>query len=616
MNFSSSRQMQRQAPRVDLSTRLSSLGRIALFLGAVAAVAVLISTAGEAHATPAPWSQEATYLSNPFPALVNRKDTDPAGYANRFGASLAAAGKTLVVGVGEEQVSTPANGGPDPYAHPERIVVFERVADAWDGGTLLQAPSQYRPPAGCAGGAGYDDCYEFGRAVAIDPVDGDTIAVGAPAEVVAGADTKAKHGAVYVFQRTDAGWSFLTRIISPNPNPNDRFGASVSIYGDVIVVGAAGDRATADPSVLNGAAYVFTRSSGSWGATPVATLRSPDISPGATFGQRVAIWGNTIAVGDRAKDDVQVFTGSGANWALEATIPGIFGQSGHGLALRGDFLASGSEFLGDFPAKGEAFLVKRVGSNWGTPYALSTALVPAGVSKPAWFGGSVALGEGIVAVGTGRGVGAVELFDVTLDGSPTHVQSLSVPVASTWNSRQFGKSITIAGPHLLAGAPWDCNTSGSDCTEAQIYQEGSVFSFINPTLMVGPPSPPRDIIVTPDIYSLRVSWRAPTDDGGSPVLRYRAFSNPSCEVEAIPGVEEYSCVIEGLDPATNYEVRVIAINAIGEADAIAGDDGDDTTPPVTFRVLEAMPVPFPGYLNMILVFIVLALVRWRGALRF
>ena len=105
----------------------------------------------------------------------------------------------------------------------------------------------------------------MGSSVAID---GDTIAVGALGQDNINSDTDS-HGAVHVFARDvpgdpNSGWTQIEKLRGehdlPNGNLNGRsnvalnLGASVDIYGDVIIAG--GVMQSAD---FVGAAYIFTR---------------------------------------------------------------------------------------------------------------------------------------------------------------------------------------------------------------------------------------------------------------------------------------------------------------------------------------------------------------------
>jgi hypothetical protein len=108
-------------------------------------------------------------------------------------------------------------------------------------------------------------------------------------------------------------------------------------------------------------------------------------------------------------------------------------------------------------------------------------------------------------------------------------------------------------------------------------------------LVGGPPTPPLNVQVQPTTQGLTVSWVAPSDNGGTPIIGYRAEANPSCEVLAladeVPGETGYSCTIGGLDPERDYTVTVTASNAAGESTAVAGSSA---------RPQPVIPVPTLG----------------------
>ena len=75
-------------------------------------------------------------------------------------------------------------------------------------------------------------------------------------------------GAAYVFVRTGSAWSQQAYLKASNTDTSDRFGGSVAISGDTIVVGAEFEDSNAvdvngdasnDTVADSGAAYVFVR---------------------------------------------------------------------------------------------------------------------------------------------------------------------------------------------------------------------------------------------------------------------------------------------------------------------------------------------------------------------
>jgi len=95
-------------------------------------------------------------------------------------------------------------------------------------------------------------------------------------------------------------------IKASNPERFDRFGWSVDVYDDTLVVGAPEEDGISrgingiqeddtEESKLSGAVYVFVKESGVW--TQQAYIKSSNSDSTDMFGKSVAIWGDTLAVG-------------------------------------------------------------------------------------------------------------------------------------------------------------------------------------------------------------------------------------------------------------------------------------------------------------------------------
>ncbi len=98
-------------------------------------------------------------------------------------------------------------------------------------------------------------------------------------------------------------------------------------------------------------------------------------------------------------------------------------------------------------------------------------------------------------------------------------------------------------------------------------------------LAAAAPQPPTAVTGVPGNGQVSVSWAAPGDDGGSPVIDYT--------VTAIPGgatctTSSTSCVVSGLANGTGYTFTVSARNAIGTSTPSAPSAPvTPTAPPVT-----------------------------------
>lgn len=141
----------------------------------------------------------------------------------------------------------------------------------------------------------------FGDAVAVD---GDSIVIGAYGE-------NDDYGAAYVYERLSGGWGLVATLTASDGEQYDRFGKSVAISGNTIVVGAKDE----DSNGLSaGSAYIFERHGGGW--TEVAKIIASDGARGDEFGASVAVSGNRIMIGSRVAD-IDGKRNAGAVYVLE-----------------------------------------------------------------------------------------------------------------------------------------------------------------------------------------------------------------------------------------------------------------------------------------------------------
>ena len=144
-------------------------------------------------------------------------------------------------------------------------------------------------------------------------LDGDTLAVGAPIESSRGtgvnSDTQSSNseersGAVYVFARGGDTWRQQAYVKASNTGAEDLFGISVALHGDRLVVGASGEASNGtgvdgdqsdNSSMGAGAAYMFTRSAGTW--RQQIYLKALNAGGRDRFGSHVALDGDTLVAG-------------------------------------------------------------------------------------------------------------------------------------------------------------------------------------------------------------------------------------------------------------------------------------------------------------------------------
>lgn len=260
------------------------------------------------------WAQQA-YLKAPN-----------AGEKDYFGVSVAIDRDTIAVGADLEDgyITSTIDNPNDLSTSAGAVYVFTRTNGIWTHQAYLKASNA-------------DEFDYFGEDVDIS---GDTIVVGARQEdgdINSTSESPNNNGlytgAAYVFIRDGNSWSQQAYLKASNPDDRDRFGSSVAIDGDTIVIGSPFDNADID-TFDSGAAYVFERNETTW--IQKAYLKAHNFDSHDNFGGSVTISGNTIAVGaiyedgdansvvDNTNDNethagaVYIYTKNGTTWSQMA----------------------------------------------------------------------------------------------------------------------------------------------------------------------------------------------------------------------------------------------------------------------------------------------------------
>jgi hypothetical protein len=460
------------------------------------------------------WTQQA-YLK---PAAVGTTQS-----GDQFGSSVAVAGDTVVVGAKGEDSSTrgvqAGAGTPnESAANAGAAYVFVRSAGVW-------TQEAYLKPAAVGISQAGD---EFGISVAIS---GDTVVVGANFEdssttgVQAGAGTpndtlgqSGDSGAAYVFVRSAGVWSqqaYLKPAAVGTTQVADRFGISVAVAGDTVVVGArwedssttgvqAGAGTPNESASAAGAAYIFVRSAGVW--TQQAYLKPAAVGTSQAsdqFGISVAVAGDTVVVGAYLENSSTTGVQAGAGTPNELAI-----------------------------FAGAAYIFVRSAGVWTQQAYLKPAAV--GTSQRyAQFGWSVAVAGDTVVVGanfedsstTGVQAGAGTPNDSSTLAGAAYVFTRSAGVwtqqaylkpavvGTTQAGDQFGQSVAVGGDTVVVGAiNEDSSTTGINSTPndtgGQFVESGAAYIFTG----LGPPDGDADGLL--DSWELTY-W--PTTTGQSPL---------------------------------------------------------------------------------------------------
>ncbi len=252
----------------------------------------------------------------------------------------------------------------------------------------------------------------------------------------------------------------IAKLNRPFVEPRLYFGESVSVSGDIAVVGVPNDYSFIYEEL--GAVYVFERNSGAPGAWGMTTRLLPTEKwANLNFGANVVVSGDFILVGTGGSG-VYMFERSSGIWEQTAKLtpsdPANAGYFGASLSLHGNTAVIGSRgHNGGGSMAGAVYVFERFGSG-PSGWVETTRLVSPDASANQMFGLSVSIHEDAIAVGAEQGEdgmlfnGAVYIFRRSQvdPGAWEHVASL---VASDrFFLDYFGSAVSVNSNRVIVGA--------------------------------------------------------------------------------------------------------------------------------------------------------------------
>jgi len=323
-------------------------------------------------------------------------------------------------------------------------------------------------------------------------------------------------------------------IKAANTGAEDRFGRSVAISGDTMVVGAFREDSSAvgvngdgnDNSSTNfGAAYVFVRTGTNW--IQQAYLKASNAGSNDLFGWSVAISGDTVVVGadfessnatgvngDQSDNSASgagaayVFVRDGTNWSqqayLKASNTGAGDIFGFSVAISGETIVigardeasnasgvNGNQSDDSAASAGAAYVFVRNGTNWIQQAYLKASNTGAGDT----FGFSVAVwGDTVVIGAQGEASNAIGVNGSQTNNSAAEsgaayvfvragtnwVQQAYLKASNTGAIDLFGESVAVWGDLVVvSGYREDSNATGvnGNQTDNSIRDAGAAYVF-------------------------------------------------------------------------------------------------------------------------------------------
>ena len=505
---------------------------------------------------------------------------------DRFGYAVAVDGDTIVVGAYRND----DNGDDSGSAY-----VFVKPFGGWTDGTetvKLTAPDRVTESDGT------DDLFGLSVAVDVDAVnDVETVVVGAPFQNYEPEDSEKDTlnfvGSVYVFTKSDLGWTDTNNIGSAKLNapiderlPGSLFGSSVAVDGDTILIGSYPSWDRNFVPIRLSRAYIYTKPDGGWVDSSFYTSRltPSDASLGDWFAYSVALDGDTAAIGARLHNDPRTGAGSGAAYvfvkesgawgekakltASDAAAGDNFGVS---VAVEDDTVVVGSWQDDDNGRNsGSAYVFTKPALGWAGTLETLKLTAPNGAANDR-FGWSVAVDLDDHRVD-------LALVGAYSDDIGTGIDAGSVHVLGIPNWVDIDDSDDATTSHTVAKELDDPDTDLSNGTEYAFQVRalnrsgaGPASDAANATPLGVPDAP--DLTASAGDGQVTLSWtkHVPTDPITiAPITGYKLSKNDGATFANIDNSDiddsdatDLAYTVTGLGNLTTYTFQILVVNAIG-----------------------------------------------------
>ena len=365
---------------------------------------------------------------------------------DRFGIDVSVSGDVAIVGTPGDDDNGINSGSAYIYRWNGSIWVEEQKLTATDG-------------------EAYDN---FGGDVSVC---GDVAIVGATAYF----NNLHDFGSAYIYRWNGSVWVEEQQLTASDGASKATFGSAVSVDCDVVIVGAQYDDATGTDS---GSAYIYRWNGATW--VEAQKLTASDGTADYVFGETVSVSGNVIIVGAAGNDDyghssgaAYIYRWNGSIWVEEQKLTASDGAAddefGGTASVCGDVAIVGAHaYFNDLDNSGAAYIYRWNGSTWVEEQKLT---VPDGAADDE-FGGAVSVNSDMAIVGTHTyynnpdDVGSAYIY--RWNGSIwVEEQRLTAPdgAAGDW----FGGSVSVSGDVAIVGTPGD-NENGINSGAVYIYK--------------------------------------------------------------------------------------------------------------------------------------------------
>ena len=271
-----------------------------------------------------------------------------------------------------------------------------------------------------------------------------------------------KSGSAYVYHLENNQWTFHTKILPYDGAPFDRFGYSIDIENDLLVIGSVYDDDFDKED--SGSIYVYRLLNNEWVFDD--KLYSNDIEAGDFFGTSVSINNGVISVGAVYDDfdnylncgSVTVFNYINNQWSQLQKIYAYDLQNydffGNSIDMHNNKIIIGSfRDDADYLNSGSAYLYKFINNQFENILKITAY----DESLNDNFGQSVAIYNDFLAIGSldddnGINSGSVYIYQINDDQIIEEIKYIGDDV-NTYD--EFSGSLSLYNNHLLVGSQYD-----------------------------------------------------------------------------------------------------------------------------------------------------------------
>lgn len=316
---------------------------------------------------------------------------------------------------------------------------------------------------------------DYGWSIAIQ---GDIAAIGARSDN----EAQGAAGSVYMFVKDASdNWIQTQKLIHSNSRQWDRFGQSLAIDGNYMIVGARGqdyDENNANFEDAEGAAYIFEKDgSGNWIEIQKIVASDRGETFQAVFGETVAISGN-YAVVNKPTEKGDLGINAGVCYIFERDTNGIWSEvqkitnshrtnddrfGDNSISISGNILAIGAR-QHDYDASGQneilsagaVYIFERDNNGvWNE----TQKIVAMQREQGEFFGSSVAINGNQIIVGASQEYslgdvsaqyGAIYIFEQ--DGNGVYNEIQKIRPDALMHQSKFGHSLAVDGNNMIVGA--------------------------------------------------------------------------------------------------------------------------------------------------------------------